>query len=76
MSEQTKGEIKVIGSDGYYSIFTKGRVKGHKAKKMLIGTIEIILNGKTNDVLSKANAEHLVLCWNSHDDLLAACEAI
>lgn len=21
-----------------------------------------------------ANAEHIVTCWNSHDDLLAACE--
>ncbi len=24
----------------------------------------------------KANAKHLVKCWNSHDDLLAACEMI
>lgn len=24
----------------------------------------------------EANAEHLVKCWNSHDDLLAACKNV
>ena len=34
---------------------------------------DVTLEGKTEEEY-EANAKHLVRCWNSHDNLLAACE--
>lgn len=60
MSEHTKGELVVL--DDKYTITTKERNKLYVAQTHPADPEHI------------ANAEHLVKCWNSHDDLLKACE--
>ena len=50
---------------------------GHKGE-IIITTQERVDNNRpmiAKDIINAEHAEWLTLCWNSHDDLLAACEA-
>ena len=65
MSEHTKGELafRLKNQDGEAVIDLGGE---------LFALIIFPMSKDKKNI--KPNAEHLVLCWNSHDALLAACE--
>lgn len=73
----TKGELKVID----YCLETASGFVNTKAirpciSSYLIGsTLFTTLSNRTIE-RQKANAQRLVLCWNCHDDLVAACEEL
>lgn len=51
----------------------KGSIKGWE---LWIGVDHHIADVHGQLDKRRANAERLVKCWNSHDDLLKACEAV
>ncbi len=69
MSEHTKGALKLsrtLNFSGTYTIWIK-----YNGKRIFS-----IRENSDNITLAQfeANALHLVKCWNSHDELLAACD--
>lgn len=63
MSERTKGELKMVNTfDKLYL-----HIKAHRIA-------DIPRTGSIDDIERILNAEHLLKCWNSHDDLLRSDE--
>ena len=74
MSEHTKGKIDYQdSSDRIIIVGRKNRdyICTVQIKQTCGGAIAESMEGKR-----KANAAHIKCCWNSHDDLLAACEMV
>ena len=71
MSEHTKGEVTIETPCGfpYSGLYIVPVIR----KDFPFHIAEIRQLREREE--SEANAERLVLCWNSHDDLLIACEA-
>lgn len=68
MSERTKSKIKFDGYDGRGGLCIWDETLNHIITVVGIGV------GKEELKRQEVLATHLVKCWNSHDDLLAACE--
>ena len=65
MSEHTKGKLEIIGK-GHHAYLDCLAASGP------VRLVEIMMPHRFD---SMVDAKHLKLCWNSHDDLLAACKA-
>ncbi len=69
----TKGELKT-GNTTDHNIML---VCGKNGKYVCSVRVKQTGGGAIAEAMESeriANAEHLALCWNSHDDLLAACK--
>ena len=73
--EHTPGLLTAPSAGIYVGPMIDGRAKGPMIAT--IGTAEIGESRQKHGLkrFNIADARHLVLCWNSHDELLEACEA-
>ena len=84
--EHTKGELKIVPNYRGHKVLLKTKssdfINPITKERQSIAAITDDIHGELE--LREANAKHLVLCWNSHDELqakadshdtlLAACE--
>ncbi len=73
-SEHTKGKIE-FGKTSEPILIVGGESKQYIANVRLHQTGGGVIASAMEEI-RQANAERLVLCWNSHDALLEACKAM
>jgi len=69
--KHTEGELKV---DGYSVIAPDFKYKTGKPSTICICFPFLQLSSKESLEMMNANAEHLVKCWNNHEDMVEVLE--